>query len=1281
MMTDTPSAHQGAVPPPMSPANSPTGSVAAGEARLLEILTGMQQNQQVLTELLRSQQEGRESSSSSGLAAKDLSKVLKHPTSFSCQTRDEELVKWPAWAWEFEQYLGTLDKSFQVDFKRLKDNAKTVVDFSVLTETEKDRSYGLLASLLNDRLKRLLKTVGDNNGYEAYRLISLELRPSSRTRALALMQTIHNWPVFDSKQGLLAQVVRLEQAMAEYDSIASQAMSDDQRVVSLLRCLTGQLRQHVNLTMEDSWSYAELRSLVARYDASSSKWGASVAAAYGLTEGKGGVLINAAPASSEAVPMEIDRLSKGKPKGGKDGKGKPKGKFDKGKKGKGDAKGKKGDKTKPYSPNPNPAANKTCHNCGRKGHFARDCRQSRVRQVEEATDGSASASTDAVPKAKPAAKTQPSAKAHVRRVAYNLDDYDEAPFGEIRVVSKCDNSDDEVKSGGVSSSICKALSFCARTLQSRWCVSHNASPSDASDETEHAEGMCQQCADEAEHAKGMCQQCVAEPVDWSAGSVRMIRSAHDAHEGIEIEVIVDSGADASCLPQSLSTAGVCSGSPVEFFQDAQGNPLKVQGTRRAELSFGSQPSITETFLVAPHITTPLLAVGKLYRAGFSMQNENGNLSLRSPSGEINIPLYLKQNSLAAKLHVRVIRQDPATVRALTCTVETLALPDYFVQVSADVFGMHGYGNRFVDVTMALPQEGCSFRTTLVKAPDSDEWEILEWCESIVNVDELSALLPGGESREMIVFATRRVVPPEELGVSIGEGEGQPPSPGSLPSIPAEDADILESEHQQHGAAAPDQQAELEVDGALHDEAPVADDGSLVVDGTTLSMNSTLAVLRQAAQSLGLGRSGGKSTVLKRIKDHLTRQSLIAAHRARQHLADSEERVPVEQRPVAVPSDEERRRHCLTHTPYREWCEHCVSFRARSDRHELRADDRRASSVFCFDFAYTSRSDKDEKLCCLVAHDSETKWVQAWPVQSKGGTSSRNFMAVEVTKLLSYLGHRRVTLRADPEPSCTALANAIQALRHRIGMETHIEQTPVGERQSNHAEGAIERIRQLVGTILAELEEKLQVKIKTSDPLHHWCWRHAGWILQRFGVTQNLTPWERVHAAPYGGKLVRFAECVLARVKTATKGKPRWLRAMWLGKSDVSDCRLVCTSSGRLVVARSVRRTTCAYDPSLVGALRDTPDQHVSFLAGRVGASRNQLRPKPVESENLGSGSQVLASDPPSENEALLQRLLQSGCLQRPHKGFLRLLCTYRRQRVRCQKVVRGSLRHQSQIPV
>ncbi|CAE7342207.1 unnamed protein product [Symbiodinium natans] len=582
--------------PALSPVHSPTGSAGPtdGETRLLKILAGVQQNQQVLTELVRSQSESRAAAAAattsySGLAAKDLSKVLRHPSTFSCQTRDEELIKWPAWSWEFEQYWGTLDKEFQVDFTRLKSNPKTEVLPAQLSATELDRSrimYGLLASLLNDRLKRLLKTVSDNNGYEAYRLISLDLRPSSRTRALALMQTIHNWPVFDNKQGLLTQVVRLEQAMAEYDSIASQAMSDDQKVI-------------------DSWTYAELRSLVARYDASSSKWSASVAATYGLSEGKGGVLVNAPASSSEAVPMEIDRLqkeidrlSKGKTKKGDKGdKGGKKGRYDKGKKGKGD--GKKGDG-----------------------------------KVEDAAVAdSSAANADTALSAAPA-KSKPAAKPQVRRVTYNLDDFDESAGGEIRMVSGCDScveSQDKVdrQSKGASGFFCKALSIFSRCVPSRWCVFHNALPSDAQSEAEHASGVCQR--DVAEHASGVCQRDVVEHasgVTPTSGSVRMVQQ--NAEHGMEIEVIIDSGADASCLPQNLSMLGVSSGRPWEGFQDAQGNQLLVHGTRRAELRFGDQPGFTETFLVAPHITTPLLAVGKLYRAGFSMVNENGNMSLSQP---------------------------------------------------------------------------------------------------------------------------------------------------------------------------------------------------------------------------------------------------------------------------------------------------------------------------------------------------------------------------------------------------------------------------------------------------------------------------------------------------------------------------------------------------------------------------------------------------------------------------------------------------------------------------
>ena len=191
-----------------------------------------------------------------------------------------------------------------------------------------------------------------------------------------------------------------------------------------------------------------------------------------------------------------------------------------------------------------------------------------------------------------------------------------------------------------------------------------------------------------------------------------------------------------------------------------------------------------------------------------------------------------------------------------------------------------------------------------------------------------------------------------------------------------------------------------------------------------------------------------------------------------------------------------------------------------------------NSVLAFDFCYTSREEGSEKLCCLVASDSQTKWVQAWPVKSKGGTASRNYMATELTKLLSYLGHRSVTIRADPEPACSALAESVKSLRNRIGVETHVEQTPVGEHQANYSENAVEKIRQHVGTILSELEERLKISIKTFDPLHQWCWRHSSWLLQRFNVMQNLTPWERLRETPYRGKIVKFGECVYLPVSRA-----------------------------------------------------------------------------------------------------------------------------------------------------
>ena len=91
-----------------------------------------QQGQQILTQLLQKQQQqqqpvfaGSAASSNTSLGARDLSKILKQPPVFSRKTKDEGLIRWPAWSWEFDEYLRTLETDFHKEFKHIKEHPKT----------------------------------------------------------------------------------------------------------------------------------------------------------------------------------------------------------------------------------------------------------------------------------------------------------------------------------------------------------------------------------------------------------------------------------------------------------------------------------------------------------------------------------------------------------------------------------------------------------------------------------------------------------------------------------------------------------------------------------------------------------------------------------------------------------------------------------------------------------------------------------------------------------------------------------------------------------------------------------------------------------------------------------------------------------------------------------------------------------------------------------------------------------------------------------------------------
>lgn len=100
------------------------------------------------------------------------------------------------------------------------------------------------------------------------------------------------------------------------------------------------------------------------------------------------------------------------------------------------------------------------------------------------------------------------------------------------------------------------------------------------------------------------------------------------------EIILDS-ADTSALPLKYSGIGSASSGPRTTFVDAQGSPLSVESTRIATVRFGDV-SFKEKFIVA-NITTPLIALGHIIRAGWILTQINGDPFLTKDDKRVAIP--------------------------------------------------------------------------------------------------------------------------------------------------------------------------------------------------------------------------------------------------------------------------------------------------------------------------------------------------------------------------------------------------------------------------------------------------------------------------------------------------------------------------------------------------------------------------------------------------------------------------------------------------------------------
>ena len=80
------------------------------------------------------------------------------------------------------------------------------------------------------------------------------------------------WPSFQMGQAIQPQLLRLEDAFEEARR-ASVTLQDEIKVAVVLRCISGQLRTHVSLQLNEGMTYKELRECLMKWDRAQQRWG------------------------------------------------------------------------------------------------------------------------------------------------------------------------------------------------------------------------------------------------------------------------------------------------------------------------------------------------------------------------------------------------------------------------------------------------------------------------------------------------------------------------------------------------------------------------------------------------------------------------------------------------------------------------------------------------------------------------------------------------------------------------------------------------------------------------------------------------------------------------------------------------------------------------------------------------------------------------------------------------------------------------------------------------
>ena len=258
-------------------------------------------------------------------------------------------------------------------------------------------------------------------------------------------------------------------------------------------------------------------------------------------------------------------------------------------------------------------------------------------------------------------------------------------------------------------------------------------------------------------------------------------------EDQEVEILIDSGSDATVIPLAFAGCGRSLDGNSSLV-DCQGNHLQTSSELR-EFAFvmrttcGKTVRFREVGHVSSSVSCPIIPYGKLFKRGWRIGGTNKMPTLEHRDSNVSITVAFKNGSFVLQGRIRRLQQVNAVRVQVPQRLQQLAKGWYFT--ATDLPMCRSAGECFIDPSEHFSIDDYPFRTTI--ALRSDGWEIVESCKRLTHVADKRAHL-GAQGA--LTILSKEWFDVEEYGITCIVSQPSRPTvvpeggQQSLPSAPS-----------------------------------------------------------------------------------------------------------------------------------------------------------------------------------------------------------------------------------------------------------------------------------------------------------------------------------------------------------------------------------------------------------------------------------------------------------------------------------------------------------------